>query len=46
MFTGHRLRGLLSSVKAVIIDEVHDLAGGERGWQLRLGLERLEALSG
>ena len=46
MFTGHRLRGLLSSVKAVIIDEVHDLAGSERGWQLRLGLERLEALSG
>ena len=46
MFTGHRLRAMLSSVQAVIIDEVHDLAGSERGWQLRLGLQRLEALCG
>ena len=46
MFTGKNLRQLLSTVKAVIVDEVHDLAASERGWQLSLGLSRLEALSG
>ena len=46
MFTGKNLRELLKTVQAVIIDEVHDLAASERGWQLSVGLERLEALSG
>ena len=46
MFTGKNLRRLLKSVRAVIIDEVHDLAASERGWQLSIGLSRLEALSG
>ena len=46
MFTGKNLRGLLNTVNAVIVDEVHDLAASERGWQLSLGLARLEALSG
>ena len=46
MFTGKNLRGLLKTVNAVIVDEVHDLAASERGWQLSLGLARLEALSG
>ena len=46
MFTGKNLRGLLTTVNAVIVDEVHDLAASERGWQLSLGLARLEALSG
>ena len=46
MFTGKNLRELLKTVNAVIIDEVHDLAASERGWQLSLGLARLEALSG
>ena len=46
MFTGKNLRGLLKTVEAVIVDEVHDLAASERGWQLSLGLARLEALSG
>ena len=46
MFTGKNLRELLKSVRAVIIDEVHDLAASERGWQLSIGISRLEALSG
>ena len=46
MFTGKNLRELLKTVKAIIIDEVHDLAASERGWQLSLGLSRLEHLSG
>ncbi|MBT4066471.1 MAG: DEAD/DEAH box helicase [Euryarchaeota archaeon] len=46
MFTGSRLRELLRTVKAVVIDEVHEMAGGERGWQLALGLSRLEAFKG
>ncbi|MCH1480697.1 MAG: DEAD/DEAH box helicase, partial [Candidatus Poseidoniaceae archaeon] len=46
MFTGKNLRELLKTVKAIIIDEVHDLAASERGWQLSLGLSRLETLSG
>jgi len=46
MFTGKNLRELLKTVNAVIVDEVHDLAASERGWQLSLGLARLEALSG
>ena len=45
MFTGKNLRELLKTVRAVIIDEVHDLAASERGWQLSIGLSRLEALS-
>ncbi len=46
MFSGSRLLEMLAGVRAVIIDEVHDLAADERGWQLSLGLARLEALTG
>ena len=37
---------MLANVRMVIVDEVHDLAGSERGWQLAVGLSRLEALIG
>ncbi|MBN2228966.1 MAG: DEAD/DEAH box helicase [Candidatus Thorarchaeota archaeon] len=43
---GKRLKYHLKTVFAVIIDEVHDLAGSKRGIQLSLGLERLEKLVG
>lgn len=46
MFSGKNLRAMLSSVQAVVVDEVHDLAASERGWQLGVGLARLEALAG
>ena len=46
MFSGKNLRAMLSTVKAVVIDEVHDLAASERGWQLSVGLSRLEGLTG
>ena len=46
MFSGKNLRAMLSTVQAVVVDEVHDLAASERGWQLGVGLSRLEALAG
>ncbi|MGY8745040.1 MAG: DEAD/DEAH box helicase [Candidatus Poseidoniales archaeon] len=46
MFTGSKLRELLRTVKAVVIDEIHEIADGERGWQLSVGLSRLEAFKG
>jgi ATP-dependent helicase Lhr and Lhr-like helicase len=39
---GRRMRAHLRHVKAVVIDEVHELAGDRRGVQLTVGLERLE----
>ena len=46
MLLGSRLRQHLACVKAVVLDEVHDLAASERGAQLMVGLERIEALCG
>lgn len=37
-------RAMLKSVRSVIVDELHAVAGGKRGSHLMLSLERLEAL--
>jgi ATP-dependent Lhr-like helicase len=37
-------RGILSTVRTVIIDEIHAVAGDKRGAHLALSLERLDAL--
>ncbi|WP_179400983.1 DEAD/DEAH box helicase [Burkholderia guangdongensis] len=39
-------RNMLSSVRSVIVDEIHALASGKRGSHLALSLERLDALVG
>jgi ATP-dependent Lhr-like helicase len=44
MLTSVKGRGMFSSVRAVIVDEIHAIAGTKRGAHLALTLERLEAL--
>ncbi|HEX4352778.1 MAG TPA: DEAD/DEAH box helicase, partial [Polyangiales bacterium] len=45
MLTSVRGRGMFSGVRAVIVDEIHAMAGTKRGAHLALTLERLEELS-
>ena len=44
MLTSVRGRGMFSAVRAVIVDEIHAIAGSKRGVHLALTLERLERL--
>ena len=44
MLTSPRGRGMFSGVRAVIVDEIHAIAGTKRGAHLALTLERLERL--
>ncbi|MFI5413981.1 MAG: helicase-related protein, partial [Candidatus Lutacidiplasmatales archaeon] len=46
LLTGARLRESLANVRTVIIDEVHELVGSDRGAQLSITLERLDRLAG
>ncbi len=46
LLVGVRLREGLRGVRAVIVDEVHELAPSDRGAQLALTLERLDAFVG
>ena len=46
LLTSESGRRMLASVRHVIVDEIHALAGSKRGAHLALSLERLDALSG
>lgn len=46
MLNGKRLRQLISRVRYVIVDEVHELAQNERGTQFSVALERLKNITG
>src|SRR5690606_32173298 len=45
LLTSESGREMLKTVRSVIVDEVHALAGNKRGSHLALSLERLEALT-
>src|SRR5262249_40613417 len=45
LLTSESGRGMLRTVRTVIVDEIHALLGDKRGAHLALSLERLEALA-
>ena len=46
LLVGRHLRAALRNARVVVVDEVHELVGSDRGAQLALTLERLDALAG
>lgn len=46
LLTSESGRNMLQTVRTVIVDEIHALAGNKRGAHLMLSLERLEQLTG
>jgi len=46
LLTAERSRAFLRTTKAVIVDEIHAVAGDKRGSHLALSLERLDAAAG
>lgn len=46
MLTGRRIRESLSTLRWLVVDEVHELAEDKRGSQLAIALERLKRIAG
>lgn len=46
LLVGRHLRAALREVRTVVVDEVHELVGSDRGAQLGVTLERLDDLTG
>jgi ATP-dependent Lhr-like helicase len=46
LLTAERSRQFLRTARAIIVDEIHAVAGDKRGSHLALSLERLDALAG
>jgi ATP-dependent Lhr-like helicase len=46
MLPGRRMRESLADVKAVVVDELHNLVESKRGVQLTVGLQRLRKVAG